>query len=510
MPLLRPSERPFVEAVSQLVYCNPFLPERLDCEKRALGRAFTTSPNVWSLQPNELEERPNIALIIQRLEPLITDLRNRLLDKAGRPTEQERLWYEDLALYLLYEHSRHGFHRYIEQTLAGRAPSGRVGIWRAFLAQFNHWLELPGITLPSQHNPAHLFACYFQVRRAFAHTFAYLVGGSMPAARLRAAVWQSIFTHNLRRYYRGLYQHMVDYPTLITGESGTGKELVARAIGRSRYVAFDPQRQQFTDDFAVSFSALNLSAMSPTLIESELFGHKRGSFTGAVADRVGWLEACPAQGTVFLDEVGELDPAVQVKLLRVLQDRTFSRLGDTATWRFKGKIIAATNRDLPAEIEAGRFRPDFYYRLCADQIRTPALRQQLADAPADLEQMISFVARRVAGDQGEQMTGELITWIDANLGRDYPWPGNFRELEQCVRNLVIRGEYKPSQPGRADPQPIDLLLQQVRAASLDADQLLTQYCAHVYARCGSYLEAARKLNLDRRTVAHRVKSASPA
>jgi transcriptional regulator with PAS, ATPase and Fis domain len=111
----------------------------------------------------------------------------------------------------------------------------------------------------------------------------------------------------MRRYRRLLFDRMTDISTLVMGASGTGKELVARAIGLSRYIPFDATRGGFVEDFEGSFIALNLSAMSPTLIESELFGHRRGAFTGAVADRVGFLEACPPLGTVFLDEIGELD-----------------------------------------------------------------------------------------------------------------------------------------------------------------------------------------------------------
>ena len=157
----------------------------------------------------------------------------------------------------------------------------------------------------------------------------------------------------------------------MTGATGTGKELVARAIGLSRYVPFNEKSQSFQHDFAGSFRAVNLSALSPTLIESELFGHRRGSFTGAVEDRTGWLESCGPHGTVFLDEIGELDPGIQVKLLRVLQTRTFQRIGETDERRFEGKIIAATNRNLDEELEGGDFRADFYYRLCADRVTTP-------------------------------------------------------------------------------------------------------------------------------------------
>ena len=126
--------------------------------------------------------------------------------------------------------------------------------------------------------------------------FRDIIGSSLPAARLRAAVWQSIFTHDMRRYRRTLYARMGEFATLITGPSGTGKELVARAIAESRYLPFDERRLAFADDGVESFFPINISALSPTLVESELFGHRRGAFTGAVGDRKGWLETCPAVG----------------------------------------------------------------------------------------------------------------------------------------------------------------------------------------------------------------------
>jgi len=121
----------------------------------------------------------------------------------------------------------------------------------------------------------------------------------MPAARLRASIWQSIFTHDMRRYRRTLYARMGEFATLITGPSGTGKELVARAIAQSRYVPFDADRMAFPGEEAAAFFPINISALSPTLVESELFGHRRGAFTGAVADRKGWLETCPSSAPCF-------------------------------------------------------------------------------------------------------------------------------------------------------------------------------------------------------------------
>ncbi len=325
----------------------------------------------------------------------------------------------------------------------------------------------------------------------------------MSMARLRAAVWQSIFTHDMRRYRRALYERMDDVTTLIGGPSGTGKEVVARAIGLSRYIPFDARAERFAAHFGDLFHPLNLSALSPTLIESELFGHRRGAFTGALQDRAGWLETCEPFGTVFLDEIGDVDPAIQVKLLRVLQARTFQRLGDTKPLLFRGKIMAATNRDLAREIQAGRFREDFYYRLCSDIIATPSLAEQLRESPDELPNLILFLARRLVGDEeAEALADEVQAWIEEHLGRTYPWPGNVRELEQCVRNVLIRGEYRP--PTARDGHPEGQLAAALRAGELTANQLLARYCALVYAETRSYQETARRLGLDRRTVKSKV------
>jgi transcriptional regulator with GAF, ATPase, and Fis domain len=299
---------------------------------------------------------------------------------------------------------------------------------------------------------------------------------------------------------------MSDVATLVTGPSGTGKELVARAIGLSRYVPFDPDRRTFAEDYAESFFALAPSALSPTLIESELFGHRRGAFTGAIQDRAGWLEVCPALGTVFLDEIGELDPALQVKLLRVLQTRTFQRLGDTRDRRFEGKIIAATNRDLAREIEGRRFREDLYYRLCSDLIVTPSLEEQLRAAPGERRALVRFVAERVAGPaEAESLADESEHWIDANLGEGYRWPGNFRELEQCVRNVMIRGEYRPPRASR--PSARQRIADEVLAGTLSAEEMLRRYCTLVYTETGSFQETGRRLGLDRRTVRDKIDAA---
>ena len=293
-----------------------------------------------------------------------------------------------------------------------------------------------------------------------------------------------------------------DSTVLICGETGTGKELVARAIALSRYIRFDEERNKFDGDPAESFYAVNLAALSPALIESELFGHRRGAFTGAVENRKGWFETCPALGTVFLDEIGELDPSIQVKLLRVIETRTFQPVGDTTSRRFEGKIMAATNRDLADAMRRGTFREDLYYRLCSDQVRTPPLSEQIRESADVLHELIVFTTQRVTGEEDAELARQVEQWVRGNLPPDYPWPGNYRELEQCVRNVLIRRSYEPAggAAGAGDGRGEADMIERMRRGDLTAEELLRYYITLVYSKTGSYQETARRLALDRRTV----------
>jgi Nif-specific regulatory protein len=207
---------------------------------------------------------------------------------------------------------------------------------------------------------------------------------------------------------------------LVLGETGTGKELVARAIH-----ALSPRAQR-------PFVAINCAALSETLLESELFGHERGAFTGAVAQKKGKLEVAEG-GSVFLDEIGELAPALQAKLLRVLQERTFERVGGTHTIPLDIRLIAATNRDLAAEAKRSAFRLDLYHRLNVVPLKTPPLRERAEDiallARRFLEVSAARCRRRLAGIAPET-EGILIR---------YAWPGNVRELQNAIEHAVILG-----------------------------------------------------------------------
>jgi two-component system, NtrC family, response regulator len=205
---------------------------------------------------------------------------------------------------------------------------------------------------------------------------------------------------------------------LLLGESGTGKELVAQAIHQE-----SPRRDK-------PFIRVNCAALSETLLESELFGHERGSFTGAVGRREGRFELADG-GTLFLDEIGEIAPSVQVKLLRALQQREFERVGGTQTVKVDVRMVAATNRDLTAAVAAGKFREDLYYRLNVVAMTLPPLRLRKGDIPA----LVSHFIRLYAQSYGKQIRGLLPGTLNALLR--YDWPGNVRELENVIERAVV-------------------------------------------------------------------------
>ncbi len=203
-----------------------------------------------------------------------------------------------------------------------------------------------------------------------------------------------------------------DASVLITGETGTGKEVVARAIHQHSSRAKDP------------FIAVNLAALSPTLLESELMGHEKGAFTGALARRAGRIEAA-AGGTLFLDEIGDLDPSLQTKLLRVLQDGTFERVGGNETLKSRARIVAATNKPVRPGDAGATLREDLYYRLAVVDVELPALRARRSDIPLLVAHALGRTKKRAVSEEAME-----------NLG-SYDWPGNVRELFHVIERAAV-------------------------------------------------------------------------
>jgi transcriptional regulator with PAS, ATPase and Fis domain len=286
---------------------------------------------------------------------------------------------------------------------------------------------------------------------------------------------------------------------MLLGETGAGKGAAAAAIGRSGFIPFDGKKKAFAESFARSFTSLNLSQFPESLIESELFGHKKGAFTGAVEAHEGIFARCSSCGAIFLDEIGDASVPIQIKLLHVLQDRMFSPVGSHETLRFRGRIIAATNKPLDSLRRAGQLRDDFFYRLCSDVITVPSLRQRIAEEPAEMEDLIALTVRRLTGESAPGTVSMVRRALLASLGTDYAWPGNVRELEQAVRRVLLTRQYQCDWTADA-PDLCGKLQAGIAEGKLDADSLLSGYCRLLYQRLGTYEEVARHVKLDRRTV----------
>ncbi|MCZ6597601.1 MAG: sigma 54-interacting transcriptional regulator [Planctomycetota bacterium] len=459
---LRSRERAFFDRVARAVFTNPFGEE-------------------WE----EIDRRP-VRASIEKLE------REHAADLALYGGEDaEALTYA--FLFDAYYRFRDDFDRLIgEQLSAGDEPCA-VPFARDVL-------ELLGRRGFEPERARFHLALFFQLHRAFYFIDRALVGTSTCMRMLRRDLWNNIFTGDLRRYIDYLSSRMEDFSTLLLGETGTGKGSAAAAIGRSGFIPLDREGDRFVESFTRAFVDLNLSQFPESLIESELFGHERGAFTGAVDRHDGVFATCSPHGSIFLDEIGDISVPVQVKLLRVLQERTFTSLGSRDVRRFHGRVIAATNRSMDELRERGAVRDDFFYRLCSDVIVVPPLRQRLQEAPAELEKLVNHVMTRLLGVKAPELVEDVCATIGSQLGPGYSWPGNVRELEQCVRRILLKGSYEGDSLRTVGREPWGSELADLAEGRLDARQLLAAYCSFLYRRHGTYEKVARLTRLDRRTV----------
>jgi Nif-specific regulatory protein len=317
--------------------------------------------------------------------------------------------------------------------------------------------------------------------------------------RLRSALGEHFRPENIvgnSKAMLNVYQriHQVaasDATVLIRGESGTGKELVASAIHYASHRRDKP------------FIKVNCAALSESLLESELFGHEKGAFTGALYERAGRIEEAQG-GTFFLDEIGDFSPAVQVKLLRVLQEREFERVGSNQTRKADVRVIAATNRDLETAVERGQFRPDLYYRINVVPIFLPPLRERRNDILLLADHFVAKYSQRMARRVVRISTPAI------NMMLAYHWPGNVRELENCIEYAVlmategvIHGHNLPpslQMPEAAAPGRDGTLQTQV--------QLLERDLIVDALKCtdGNMAAAARQLGITARMIRYKVKN----
>jgi DNA-binding NtrC family response regulator len=490
---LSSEQRQFFQLVAAAAFSNPFGQERDELDQRIAAYAAKSKP-----QPGQ----KLLATVKAAVAAHVGELGSSGGPILGRLGEADREIVKAAGLF-------HLFHRYeerLDELIRAQMGAGDSDVPAPFTADVLQ--DLVALGLPAEEAERYV-GIFYQLRRAWHFIGTSLTGRSPCMIALRRHLWNNVFTFNSPWYERFLCQRLEDFSTLLLGETGTGKGAIAAALGRSGYIPYDRAKKRFKESFTRAFIAINLSQYPDTLIESELFGHKKGAFTGAVDNHAGVFARCSPHGAIFVDEVGDVSKETQVKLLGVLQERAFSPVGSHERQRFSGRVIAATNRDVDALRRSGQFRDDFYYRLCSDVIHVPPLRQRLAESESELGELLQHVLRGTLGEAGAELLPTIQEYVRRDLPRGYPWPGNVRELEQCVRRILLTGRYTgdlrrhrdtETGAGRAD--------QGSRLRT--AQDVMSDYIRDLYQRLGTYEEVARVAGLDRRTVKkHLQHEASP-
>lgn len=489
---LEDGERVVFDRVREALFANPFGPEREALDRAIAGTAGRVASGT-----------PDIQRTIEVLRDLIRRLDERGIRRIGDVGAGDRARLESAYLFDTF----HTFIPELDALIERQHAAGEASCAAPFAAGLLETLRRRGF---DDADGVRLLGLFFQVRRAYFFIYRSLTGRSEAIRALRLRLWQNVFTGDMRLYTTRLWNRMEDFSTLLLGETGTGKGAAAAAIGRSGFIPFDPRRGLFVESFMRGFVATNLAQFPEALIESELFGHRKGAFTGAVEAHEGVFARCSPHGSIFLDEIGEAGVPVQIKLLRVLQERIFTPVGSHEARRFHGRVIAASNRPLDQARRRGAFRDDFYHRLSSDVIVIPPLRERLAQEPGELEVLLDGILERIigtaaaapegtaalgAGPAGAAVREQVRAILARDVGRAYAWPGNVRELEQAVRRILLTGHYQPPADGATPTEPGSPY-----ASQPDAATLLSHYCGWLHRRHGTLQAVARITGLDRRTV----------
>ena len=452
--------------------------ERLRQDERELRRIIDAIPQAIVVQdPDGTPLYANRATL---------DYTGLALEDVATPGFRERIFHPD-DIERLREFRKSALARGVPFQLEQRAQ-GKDGKYRWFFIQYNPFRDERGPIVrwyatgtdidDRKRNEERTRNENVALREEFDQSlmFEEIVGSSQSLRKVLRAVDKVAAT---------------DSTVLILGETGTGKELIARAIHKR------------SPRFPRAFIGVNCAAIPSELIASELFGHEKGAFTGAVDRRIGRFEAADG-GTLFLDEIGDLPAETQITLLRVLQEREFERIGSTKPVQVDVRVLAATHRDLAADVDEGDFRRDLYYRLNVFPINVPPLRERIEDIPLLAEYLVQRYAKKA---------GKKITTIDRStleIFQNYDWPGNIRELQNVIERAVILCEtpvlyvdetwFRREAPSRAsEPTPLHAAL------STSERELIERALSESAGRVGGPKGAAVRLGLPRQTLESRIK-----
>jgi two-component system, NtrC family, response regulator HydG len=479
---LNNEERRFFKTVYHAAFANPFstLRKRLDLKIAGLFPSATS--------------RESTDQCIQEIDSRIKQLEAQDIANLNSFSGRDREIMRFVFLFDIFHKFRDNFDQLIlDQIKAGDSPVDvSFGDETISMVLKRGFSEKQGVQY---------LGLSYQLRRAFYFISHSLVGTTPCMIKFKNHLWNNIFTDDINFYENYLWDKMEDFSTLLLGETGTGKGTAAMAIGKSGFIPYNAQTKRFEESFVHAFNSLNLSQFPETLLESELFGHTKGAFTGAVDNYQGVFDRCSPHGSIFLDEIGEIPNHVQIKLLQVLQERIFTPVGSHVKCRFQGRVIAATNKSVQDILDGKVFRDDFYYRLCSDIIEVPPLRERIQEDPAELDSLLEFTIERMTGSKSDNLIERIKRVINKHLGKHYKWPGNVRELEQCARSVLLRRSYQGEALNASKPLNLEeQLIKGIKNKNINIALLTSGYCAMLYEHFGTYEKVARKTGLDRRTI----------
>lgn len=473
------SSRSFCQAVAEFAFCNPFSDRWHELFSKILG-------------PGRNDNDPG-------LNSKLFERAKHQLEQLGKGDSVDYRQFsgddaETVRMMVIFV----AFHALCDDLDAHITSQKRMGTSVARFKQGTEGMQFLVQSGFSEEEAVWFIAVFYQVRRAYHFITSLLIGNATCMKELKRRLWNNIFTNDIRHYEICMWDRMEDFSILLVGETGTGKGSAASVLGRSCFIPYLPEKQQFASGFQDAFIATNLSQYSPTLLESELFGHRKGAFTGALSDYDGLFARSSEFGAVFLDEIGDVSPHIQIKLLRLLQEREFSPVGGRTIQRFRGRVIAAAHDSIDQHIRDGAFRSDFYYRLCSDRVAIPTLRKRIEEDDEELPLMAGHLLERITGGASE----DLLDWVMGALKplKTYTWPGNVRELEQAIRQILLTSQYLPQDWSATTKGSAEKLVDAVKSGTMTAEDILHAYATHLYETHSNYETIAKQLKVDRRTV----------
>lgn len=419
---LTTTERNFLSRIQKIVFNNPYSEGcRQACREFSNGKIS---------QPDE---------ILGSAASQTDQLLGRLKGEAGlglvQYGEDDRWLLHHGVLFICY----HRFSRSLDKLIEEQFRQAGRNVKVPFAGEAIGIMTRAGM---SAEIAQRCFGFFYQLRRARYFLDKTLIGDCPSVVSLRHDLWNTIFTHDFTLYEQFLWESVKTVSTVFVGETGSGKETAARAVACSGFVPFEEKTMTFVEPFTDFFRHVRLAQHSGVRLESELFGHQKGAYSEAVENYQGVLSRCSPYGVIYLDDILQMPEPVQAKLASVLHNRTFTAVGSHSQQTFAGRVMASSRQSSKQLLASGQLREDVFYQLCVNEIYIPPLRQRFKEVPAEFELMIRHVLRQFTGQESDILVGRVVDSMHDHVRPGYEWPGNFSEVEQIVKKILLVKNYE--------------------------------------------------------------------